>query len=322
MKKGLKILIIVATLLVIVGFGLFITVLAVNDFDFSKLNTENYVTETYDISEDFNNIEINIETSSVNFVVSEDENTKVTCSETDKLTYNVGVTNNTLTISSVDNRRWYNSFGFFTIRKEAMTIYLPKDTYNALTIKNEVGSIMIPKNFTFEEVDIKCSVGSVSFYAKVNNGNNIELETGNVKLENVNANNISLKTATGKHTLTNVNATKTISIKSDTGIITLTAVRSENLRASTDTGRVKLVDVISTNTWNITTSTGGVTLENSDAGEIYIKTATGSVKGSLLTDKVFITSSDTGRINVPKTTSGGRCEIETNTGSINITISK
>ena len=57
-----------------------------------------------------------------------------------------------------------------------MTIYLPKDTYNALTIKMKLVVLWFLKLY-FEEVDIKCSVSRCKFYAKVNNGINIELET-------------------------------------------------------------------------------------------------------------------------------------------------
>ena len=52
MSKGLKILLIIASALVVVGFGVFITVLVINDFDISKLNSNRYETNTYYISED------------------------------------------------------------------------------------------------------------------------------------------------------------------------------------------------------------------------------------------------------------------------------
>ena len=42
--------------------------------------------------------------------------------------------------------------------------------------------------------------------------------------------------------------------------------------------------------------------------------------GSLLTDKVFITDTDTGSVDVPKTPAGGRCEIKTGTGDIKMEI--
>ena len=57
-----------------------------------------------------------------------------------------------------------------------------------------------------------------------------------------------------------------------------------------------------------------------DAAEIYVETDTGDVKGTLLSDKVYIVFTDTGKINVPKAVTGGRCEISTDTGNIKIEI--
>ena len=51
-----------------------------------------------------------------------------------------------------------------------------------------------------------------------------------------------------------------------------------------------------------------------------MKTDTGDVTGSLLSDKIFFAESDVGSVDVPKTTTGGVCEIRTDTGKIAITI--
>ena len=66
--------------------------------------------------------------------------------------------------------------------------------------------------------------------------------------------------------------------------------------------------------------TGDIDLEDCDADEIFIVTDTGDVKGTLLSEKVFITKTDTGDVNVPNSISGGRCEITTDTGDINISL--
>jgi len=63
-----------------------------------------------------------------------------------------------------------------------------------------------------------------------------------------------------------------------------------------------------------------VVFEGCDAGEIYVDTDTGDVSGTLLSDKVFIVKTDTGKIDVPNSISGGRCEIETDTGDVKISI--
>ena len=57
-----------------------------------------------------------------------------------------------------------------------------------------------------------------------------------------------------------------------------------------------------------------------DAGELLVHTDTGDVSGSLLSEKIFIVRTDTGKISVPASVSGGRCEITTDTGDIKINL--
>ena len=78
--------------------------------------------------------------------------------------------------------------------------------------------------------------------------------------------------------------------------------------------------VIAANKFSIERSTGDVKFSRCDVAELYLKTSTGNVTGSLLADKVFITDTNTGSVDVPKTAVGGRCEIKTGTGDIKIKI--
>ena len=78
--------------------------------------------------------------------------------------------------------------------------------------------------------------------------------------------------------------------------------------------------MIAENRLSVKRSTGDVKFSGCDAEKLYVKTGTGNVRGSLLTDKVFITDTDTGSVDVPKTAAGGRCEIKTGTGDIKMEI--
>ena len=102
--------------------------------------------------------------------------------------------------------------------------------------------------------------------------------------------------------------------------MTLVGVKCNKFSTSGSTGDTLLKNVIANEKLYAKRSTGDIRIEKCDAGEIFIETDTGHVKGTLLTDKVFIVETDTGSINVPKTTSGGRCEITTDTGDIKISI--
>ena len=73
-------------------------------------------------------------------------------------------------------------------------------------------------------------------------------------------------------------------------------------------------------TLNIISNTGDVTFDHSDAKSIFVETDTGDVEGTLTSEKVFITENSTGDVDVPKSITGGRCEIITDTGDIEIEI--
>lgn len=109
-----------------------------------------------------------------------------------------------------------------------------------------------------------------------------------------------------------------ITVGVSTGKAALTDIACKSVTSSGSTGDIYLKNVIAAEKLSIERSTGNVKFDRSDAAEIFVKTNTGNVTGSLLTDKVFITQTDTGDVSVPKTVTGGRCEIKTDTGDIKI----
>ena len=80
------------------------------------------------------------------------------------------------------------------------------------------------------------------------------------------------------------------------------------------------VFVIASDKLSVDVTTGDVELNACDGGEIFIKTTTGDVLGSLLTGKDFHADTTTGNVEVPRNSSGGKCEIITVTGDIVITV--
>ena len=73
MKKKMKVSILIASILSIVGFLVCAAGLFLMDFDFSKLNTMPIKTNTYVVTEEFTNISIQTDTADVVFVFSEEE---------------------------------------------------------------------------------------------------------------------------------------------------------------------------------------------------------------------------------------------------------
>ena len=107
-----------------------------------------------------------------------------------------------------------------------------------------------------------------------------------------------------------------------TGDIRISETSAESLTVSVTTGDIELENVIVRNKLSVKGTTGDVTFNGCDAGEIFVKLTTGDVKGTLLSEKTFTADTTTGNIDVPKSASGGKCEIHTTTGDIKIEYAK
>lgn len=93
----------------------------------------------------------------------------------------------------------------------------------------------------------------------------------------------------------------------------------ESVDITTGTGNV-VFGAAAQETVTIRTGTGSVRFDGADAAELFVTTGTGNVTGSLRSGKVFLAQSDTGDVEVPAATTGGRCKIRTGTGDIRIEI--
>ena len=272
--------VIAAVVLILAGGLIFAGAMMTLNWDFNKLGTDKFFTNTYEVSEEFNKISIDSFTTDVEFIFPENEKCKVVCFEEEKLKHSVSVSEGTLVIKTEDFRKWYDHIGIsFTAPK--MTFYLPNSEYESLNLKTAAGDVKLPKEFSFDKIEI--------------NGDTCDIEC-------------------------NASASSLIEIKTDTGDIELSNITAGEVKATVSTGDVYFNNLAVKGKITVTSNTGDVRLERSDADEIYINTDTGDVKGTLLTAKVFFTETSTGDVSVPKTVTGGRCEIKTSTGDIEVKI--
>ena len=281
MSKNKKMWLIIATSLIVVGMTMFVIAMSINNWDFNKLNTAKYETNTYEIDEQYTDIFLKSTTADVNFVISQDGKCKVVCYEQESVKHSVQVKNGVLNIKVDDQRKWYEHIGI-AIGSPKVTIYLPaKDYVSNITIKTSTGDISI-EDMLVEKIDVTVTTGDV-ILSDVNCKNNIKVEV-------------------------------------TTGGTILTDVKCKKIVTDGSTGDVSLKNVIVEDIISVERDTGDVKFNRCDAGEISVETDTGDITGSLLTDKVFITETDTGKISVPKTSVGGRCELSTDTGDIKIKV--
>jgi len=300
MDKKTKLWLILAASLILMGCILFGGVMTMLKWDFTKLSTIKYETNRYEIPEEYENIQIVTKTADIVFLPSENDHTLVICREEKNVPHTVAVKDNTLVIEAVDERAWYEYIGI-SFQSPQITVYLPQEQYDTLSVKSNTGNVEIPGNFTFDRINISVSTGSIS-------------------IENISAEGLDLSVSTGRITVSNVNCVGDVSVRVSTGKASLTDIRCKNFSTRGSTGNISLTNTVAAETLSIKRTTGDVKLDGCDAAEIFIETDTGDVTGTLLSEKVFLVETDTGRIDVPKSVTGGKCEISTDTGDIRIRI--
>lgn len=319
MRKTAKIWLVIAASLVFVGLIMFAAVMSEYKWDFSKLSTGKYETNTYEISEEFSNLSMNTDTADIIFALSDDGKCRVECYEEEKAKHSVAVQENTLVIKMIDEKSWYDYIGI-NFGSPKITVYLPKAEYTSLFINGSTGDIEIPKNFKFEGVDISLSTGDVNFFASASKLIIIKTSTGNICVENTSAGTLDLSASTGRITVSNVICGGDANINVSTGRTNLNNIECKNITSCGDTGDISLNNVIAAEKFSIKRSTGDVRFDGSDAAEILVETDTGDVTGTFLSEKTFFVETDTGTVDVPESITGGRCEITTNTGDIELDI--
>jgi DUF4097 and DUF4098 domain-containing protein YvlB len=288
-------------------------------WNFSELSTDQFETSHHEVKEDFRSISIVTDTADMVLIASEDSKCEVVCHEQKNGKHSVSVRDGVLIIEVKDTRKWYEYVGI-QFGTPKITVYIPAGEYGMLSVKSDTGDMEIPEDFIFKSIDIAEHTGDVTCYASALEGIKIKTSTGKIYLENVSADSLELSASTGNVSASNVICAGDVSVSVSTGKTVLTNITCKNVISNGSTGNISLNNVIAAEGFSIERSTGDVKLDCSDAMTIDIETDTGDVEGSVLTDKIFITKTDTGNVRVPSSRGGGRCEITTDTGDIKIDI--
>lgn len=315
-----KIWLILAGSLILTGCIIFAGVMTVLKWDFRKLSTAEYITNTYEFDSNYHEIFLQTDTADIRFVPSETDKTSVICYEAEKQKHSVSVEEGRLAIELEDTKKWYEHIRF-SADIPSITVCLPKGDYAELFVKATTGDLSLSEQFHFGKVDIEKSTGDVNCKAFTSGEVKIKTTTGDISVADIAAEKLELTVSTGKVTVSDVTCAGDVAIHLTTGKVKVTDLNCQNLASTGTTGDLSLKRVIAQGQLCAERSTGDVKLEECDAAELSIVTTTGDVRGSLLTDKVFLVQTSTGDTDVPKSTTGGKCEITTKTGDIRLTIS-
>ncbi|MBQ3792343.1 MAG: DUF4097 family beta strand repeat protein, partial [Clostridia bacterium] len=266
-----KILIIVAAVLIAVGGVLFTVSLARSGFNFSKLSSVETETNTYTAEGDFQKISIRTSLSDIVLKKAEDGKLSVLCTETEKTRHTVSVEDGTLTIAQTDARAWTDHLVLFS-RALSVTVFLPGEVYDSLTVRCGTGDIVVPESFCFGDVDISSTTGDVRFSSSVSGKLKIETTTGSVVTNDLAAGEMELSVSTGNIEASSVICFGNVSLRVGTGKARLTDLLCLNILSSGSTGEITLKNVNAFQTIDIERSTGDIRFDGADAKEINAKT--------------------------------------------------
>lgn len=326
----------------------------------SQWNVDDYHTVNHTVTDPYTSIRVEGTESDLQILpAKEGQKYQVVSYEAENQPHTVRVENGTLIITQKDERKWQDHIEFFSFSEPKITIYVPETSYDSLYVEGDTGDVETHGALTFGNVDICLSTGDVTLKSDITGTLNITASTGDMKIWGINPTSITLTATTGDIELTNAKVEGDVSITTDTGHQSISALVCRNLRTTcttgglschsaqvegaiqfeSDTGRISFSRVQCGSITGETTSgdiicedghidgdlnmvagSGDITLTNFDADTLHITTDTGDVSGSLHSEKIFFTETNTGDIRVPKSTSGGVCEIKTDTGDIIFTI--
>ncbi len=170
----------------------------------------------------------------------------------------------------------------FGFKSPKISVYLPAGQYELLQATLGTGDLTTDKALTFDRLEA-------------------ELGTGDLTLNGIRADQVV--------------------VRGDTGDVRLNDMAARTADLALSTGRMVLVNVVCSGDLRAASSTGDIRLTDVDAANLYLSASTGDIEGTILTEKVFSAHANTGKVSVPATTTGGRCEVETSTGNIRLSIS-
>ena len=314
-----KIWLITGAVLILIGGMIFCGVMFMLKWDFSRLSTTKYKTNEYTITDTYKNISIETDTAEISLVAGDDSESLVICFEEEDSKHTVNVIGDTLTVKKNVTKEWYKHIGL-NFGTPKITLIIPEGLYSSLTVLADTGKVDIPEQFSFSDINIKTSTGDIRNKASASGNISLKASTGKIEAEDISANSLTLSVTTGKVEIEDVRCKERIELNVSTGKATVEECTCRNLVSTGDTGDINLKETVAAGYFSINRTTGDIRLDECDAAELNIKTDTGNVKGTLLSPKTFVVTTDTGSIKVPKNSTGGKCEISTDTGDINIAI--
>ena len=273
------------------------------------------------ITESFTSVHAEVLGADLEILPSTDGVCSVTSPATQKVYYTATVEEGVLMIWRTDLRKWYEKITLFSFKTPTVKVLLPKAEYEKLTVESHSMDLLVASGITFNRADVKASSGDVKYLGDATTKLTISISSGSAFVQGISASEMIGKVTSGRLEVEDISCNR-LTLKGTSGTIEVRkATVQEICHFEQTSGRISLSDVISKGQLSAKLTSGGLRLDQCDAETISLKLTSGSVRGTLCSDKVFNVRSTSGSVRVPDSVqNAGLCEIETTSGSVNLTI--
>lgn|SRR5690554_3939894 len=239
------------------------------------------------IDEEVNAIIINSDIRVINIISNDQENITIDYYKQEDETFEIDVLNNELIINQKQKQRLF-SFTFTPEKYLTIDIKVPKQTKVKIDIKSSTGSVSL-KEFIVTDLNVNLDTGSIKVEdINVLENTTLKTSTGSIRLKNSNIINGKLNTSTGSVYIDNVEATN-VEVNLSTGDIKTTKLNAQLINLKTSTGSIKVEGLYNNHTLDLRTNTGSVKVDNDTKSKEYYLN-----KGN---DKI-VAHTNTGSINI------------------------
>ena len=254
-------------------------------------------------SENFPNaIQITTVDSRVEILPIEGDEWRVVCKETEDRDHTVELVDGVLTVrQNEDVRKWYEYIGVLkAFQDPSVILYLPKRTYESLSVHSVSGSIKVQEGFVFSNASLQNTSGSILCNSRVEGDLDVKNTSGSIYITGG---------VGGKLEVRNVS-----------GSVEIKNVTPESVTVKNTSGSIDLINVVCAGACNVENGSSSIKLEHCDAASFDLKTVSGGIKASILSGKVFDCHSTSGGVHVPENSEGGTFKARTTSGVIRVAI--
>lgn len=319
MKRGKKIALLTAGILIALGAVLGMSAVLLGDINATDVNTVQMAEGITPVKEDFRHISVDTDACNVSLLPAPDGITRVEWWYPDRgMSINVQVEGDTLHISSEYIwTKWYERIQFgFGLEELRILVYLSEEEYGNLTITSASGDLNVPDAFTFESARLTSASGDVTFRGTVEGELSAMSTSGDVTLQGCRPQSLSAATTSGTLSLSGLDVREDMTLETTSGDLGLDNVACRELTANSSSGTIQCQDVLARGPIRMDTASGEIRLTHCDASSLVLSSSSGDISGTLRTEKIYLAHSDSGNVEVPHSTTGGSCEINTSSGDI------